>query len=91
MLGDYPLIDYDFPAKCVLFVALLFAVGVRLQQIEVARGQVSLAAFKAAFKVVAVPTGLLASGFAQDTGTGHGISRRFLHPEKDTPSFHFIF
>eukprot|EP00439_Symbiodinium_sp_Y106_P055861 s2154_g7.t2 len=43
LTGDYPLIDYDFPAKCVLFVALLFAVG-----------------------VVAVPTGLLASGFAQD-------------------------
>ena len=28
MPGDYPLIDYDFPAKCVLFLALLFAVGV---------------------------------------------------------------
>ncbi|CAJ1409909.1 unnamed protein product [Effrenium voratum] len=43
LTGDYPLIDYDFPAKCVLFVALLFAVG-----------------------VVAVPTGLLASGFTQE-------------------------
>eukprot|EP00931_Biecheleriopsis_adriatica_P087518 TRINITY_DN61988_c0_g1_i1.p1 TRINITY_DN61988_c0_g1~~TRINITY_DN61988_c0_g1_i1.p1 ORF type:complete len:1129 (-),score=218.70 TRINITY_DN61988_c0_g1_i1:71-3457(-) len=28
LTGDYPLIDYDFPAKCVLFFALLFAVGV---------------------------------------------------------------
>ncbi|CAK9061062.1 unnamed protein product [Durusdinium trenchii] len=28
LTGDYPLIDYDFPAKCVLFLALLFAVGV---------------------------------------------------------------
>eukprot|EP00434_Breviolum_minutum_P004355 symbB.v1.2.003836.t1/scaffold216.1/size293228/21 len=26
LTGDYPLIDYDFPAKCVLFLALLFAV-----------------------------------------------------------------
>ena len=32
MPGDYPLIDYDFPAKCVLFLALLFAVGVGILQ-----------------------------------------------------------
>ena len=63
--GDYPLIDYDFPAKCVLFVALLFAVGVSRQvptcfQSESSKGKINV------LEVVAVPTGLLASGFAQD-------------------------
>ncbi|CAE7483961.1 Kcnd2 [Symbiodinium pilosum] len=60
LTGDYPLIDYDFPAKCVLFVALLFAVG-----------------------VVAVPTGLLASGFAQEL-TKYREEQRRLREEAAT-------
>lgn len=28
LTGDYPLVDYDFQAKCVLFVSLIAAVGV---------------------------------------------------------------
>ena len=28
LTGDYPLIDYETPARCVLFVALIVAVGV---------------------------------------------------------------
>jgi hypothetical protein len=42
LTGDYPLIDYTFPAKVCLFFSLLFAVG-----------------------VVAVPAGLMASGFSK--------------------------
>ncbi|OLP93137.1 hypothetical protein AK812_SmicGene25006 [Symbiodinium microadriaticum] len=65
LTGDYPLIDYDFPAKCVLFVALLFA-------------------------VVAVPTGLLASGFAQELTKYREEQRRLREEaatkiEKDNP------
>lgn len=60
--GDYPLIDYDFPAKCVLFLALLFAVGVG---ILLSPWLGSTTPDPCGAKVVSVPTGLLASGFTQ--------------------------
>lgn len=64
--GDYPLIDYDFPAKCVLFLALLFAVGVGIL-LSPCLG--STTPDPCGAKVVSVPTGLLASGFTQASPT----------------------
>ena len=64
--GDYPLIDYDFPAKCVLFLALLFAVGVGIL-LSPCLG--STPPDPCGAKVVSVPTGLLASGFTQASPT----------------------